>query len=152
MKRFKFRLQSIFELRQEQEEAARRTYAEALAASDRASSNLQAARAAQASHWHFTKETSLAGTTVAELQALRRYSALLEERKRRAERDLQLATRTLEQAEQRLKKASQQRQIIEKLCERQRRAFDFEQMRVEQKHMDEFAAGAAMRGHRYLAA
>lgn len=146
MKRFHFRLRSIFELRQEQEEAARRTYAEALAASDRAASVLQAARATQSSHWQFTKTKSIAGTTVAELQALRKYSVVLEERIRRAERELQLATRTLQQAEERLTKASQERQIIEKLCERQQRAFDFEQLRLEQKQMDEFASGTSLRG------
>lgn len=142
MKKFRFRLQPILDLREEQEEAAQRGYATALAASDRAAGALRMAVTELESHWRAMKDSALGGARIAEFQALRRYSTVLEERIRRRERELQAATKALQQAEDRLRKASQQRQTMEKLHERQRVAFDFERVRLEQKQMDEFAGSA----------
>lgn len=145
MKKFQFNLQSVLDFREEQEQAARRACAAAAADMERAVQALRVANENLDSHFRAVKDRSQAVSRIAELQALRQYSIVLEERARLCNRDLQRTAFSFKQASEKLAHASKQRQMIGKLREKRYQVYDFELARIDQKQMDEFASEAARR-------
>jgi flagellar FliJ protein len=139
MKAFRFRLEVVLTLRQEAEQVARRLCARVFAALEQANGRLRSAEAAIAADDQ-RRRARLAGPLRAvDLEQSRRYGALLEEHRALAVREVACAQEQLEAARQKLLLATREREILERLRERQRRAYDYQAARAEQKLLDELS-------------
>jgi flagellar FliJ protein len=144
MKAFRFRLQVVLTLRQEAEQAAQQLCARAFLALEQATDRLRSAEAAVAADDQRRRSRLAAGLRAAELEQSRLYSALLDERRTQMAREAARAQQQMEEARHKLRLATRQREILERLRDRQRRAYDYQAARSEQKLLDEFSRCAPM--------
>ena len=142
MKAFRFRLQVVLTLREQAERAAQQLCARAFFGLDKATGRLRAAEAAIAADDQLRRARLAAGLRAAELEQSRLYSALLDERRAQTAREAARAQQQLEEARGKLLLATRQREILERLRDRQRRVYDCQAARAEQKLLDEFSQRA----------
>ncbi len=139
MKPFQFRLQAVLTLREQAEQAAQRACARACLALDAACARLRDADAAIADDEERRRARLAAGPRAKELEQWRLYAATLHDRRVQVAREAALARQQLEEARRGLLQASLQRETLERLRDRQRRVYDYEVARAEQKLIDEFS-------------
>jgi len=139
MKAFHFRLQVVLTLREEVEQAARRVYARALLALGQASGRLAGAEAEIEAHHQRRRARLAAGPRAEELEQNRLYGAALEDRRTQLAREAARAKQQAEECRQKLLLAGRQRETLERLRERQRRAHDYQAARAEQKLLDDLS-------------
>jgi flagellar FliJ protein len=142
MKAFRFRLQVVLTLREEAEQAAQQLFARAFLGLEQAAARLRSAEAAIAANDQWQRTRLAAGMRADELEQSRLYSALLEERRTQLAREAARAQQQVEEARQKLLQATRQREILERLRERQRRVYDYQAARAEQKLLDELSKRA----------
>lgn len=147
MKKFRFTLQSVLELRERQEGAAQVAHTAATVALAYAHAGETAAREALESHWQLTRATSERGMLARELEAMRNFTTTLQEHLATKQREARSALRLREEAAQKLRSAMQQKQMLENLGERQRNAYLFQLALNEQKMLDEQGQGRSMHGN-----
>jgi flagellar FliJ protein len=147
MKAFRFRLQVVLTLRQEAEQAAQQLCARAFLGLEQATGRLCGAEAAIAADHQRRRARLAAGLRGAELEQDRLYSALLEERRLQMAREAARAQQQMEEARHKLLLATRQREILERLRDRQRRVYDYQAARAEQKLLDEFSQRAPVLAH-----
>lgn len=139
MKAFRFPLQAILTLREEQEQEAQRAYARALRAveaAERAVSAVERELADLASEQAARLRT---GMTVDELRRLGGYRAVLDARGDAARSELARVSADAEDARQGLLAASRARQALEKYREKLQRAFAARVARAERVQLDDLA-------------
>ena len=142
MKAFRFRLQVVLTLREEAEQTAQQLCARAFMGLQQATGRLRSAEAAIAASDQRRRDRLEAGARADELEQGRLYSALLEERRIQIAREAARAQQQLEEARNKLLLATRQREIIERLRDRQRRVYDYQAARAEQKLLDELSRRA----------
>lgn len=140
MKAFRFRLEAVLKLREQAEEAAREHCAKAFAAVEKSTSRLRAVDADISASDELRRQHLTAGAPAGQLEQLRTHSVLLHERRIAVERELAEAKRRADAAQKQLLLASQRRETLTKLRDRQLRLHDYEAARAEQKLLDELAA------------
>lgn len=139
MKAFRFPLQAVLTLREQDEQTAQQRCAAAYAAVKAAAASLRAVDAAIAAAEDSRRCQLVAGTTGDRLEQARRYTTLLSERRSRLGHELAEACRLAEEAWRQLIAATQRREALERLRGRQRRLHDYHAARAEQKLLDEIA-------------
>jgi flagellar export protein FliJ len=139
MKAFHFRLQAVFTLREQAEHEAQQLCARACAAVESAQARLQSAEAAIAAADDLRRTHLAAGARASQLEQMRVYAVLLQERRAQVARELAEARRRDEEARRQLLAATQKRESLERLRGKQRRAYDYEAARAEQKVLDELS-------------
>ena len=137
MKAFRFSLQSVRVLRERREQVAQKHYADALRARDAAADELQDANQALAQAWHTASHRLAAGLGAAEWRAVHAWSEALERRQQARARDLQAANGAVAAASRDLLSAARERQAMDSLHDKCRRAYDRDAQRAEQKRLDE---------------
>lgn len=140
MKAFHFRLEAVLSLRQQAEQAAQQRSAEAQRAVQNALAQLDAAEATLLAAQHQRLSSLGTGCQVMLLEQLRAYEIVLRERRALRARELAVAREQAEKAQVQLIKATQEREALEHLRDRQRRTHAYEAARGEQKALDEMSA------------
>lgn len=139
MRAFRFRLEAVLTLREQTEREAQQRCARAYTAVENAAGRVRAAEgeidAAEQAHRARLAASPLAG----QLEQLRLYQLFLQERRRQLARELAEARRQADEAGRQLVLATQQREALERLRGRQRRAHDYQTTRAEQRLLDELA-------------
>ncbi len=139
MRCFDFSLASVLTLRQGAEQAALKTYAEALLARQAAFLHVDWVHRELGANWTQTREAFASRCTAAKIDQLRKHASLLEDELVRRQAALSEAEREVSAALQKMLAARQQRQAIESFRERQRAQYDRELTREGQKSLDEMA-------------
>ncbi len=139
MKAFRFRLQVVLTLREQAEQVAQQLCARAFLELEQATGRLRAAEAAIAADDQLWRTRLATGLRAAELEQSRLYSALLDERRTRIAREVARAQQQMEEARGKLLLATRRREILERLRDRQRRVYDYQTARAEQKLLDELS-------------
>jgi flagellar export protein FliJ len=147
MKAFRFRLQAVLTIREQHEQAAQHRYARACAAVETAQSRLRTAEgdidAAEQAHRAQMAVSPQAG----QIEQLRLYATLLHERRVQRGKELAEARQWAEGAWRQLVAATQQRESLERVQNRQCRAHDYSAACAEQKILDELVGrGPALTG------
>ena len=137
MKAFGFRLQAILTLREQAEQAAQQRCGRAYAAVETAAARVRAAEAEieAAAQTHYAQLA--AGPRAGQLEQLRAYATVLQHRHRQLTRELAEARQRADEAWRQLLLATQQREALERLRGRQRRAHAYQTARAEQQTLDE---------------
>ncbi len=149
MKPFRFPLQPLRVLREQKEQAAQKTYAEALRDCERAATSVRNASMELDDAWTVLNQEIAKGATGIQLLRLRAWCNVLELRVRDHTRDLERARENSDAMWQALMIATRNRESLEELHDRKRRAHERESQRAEQNMIDELAvqmmgaAGAA---------
>lgn len=139
MKPFRFPLESVLTLREEVEQEAQRGVARALEALRQVQADL-VALAAEADRMAADLNSRLNhGMVAVELERYGNYRGLLAERRKRREQDLAMAQASVDEARQRLLKATQDRQALENYRSKLRTRFDYRQTCEERKLLDDLA-------------
>jgi flagellar export protein FliJ len=139
MKTFCFRLQAVLTLREQAEQAAQQECARAYAALERAGDRLRSLDGLIPSADELRRNELSSGARADRLEQLRAYAVNLQERRTQLARELADARRLVETAWRQLIVATQNREALDRLGVRQRRAHDYNAARVEQKLLDEFS-------------
>ena len=98
---------------------------------------MHAAEAMIAAADDLRREQLASGVRADHLEQLRAYGLTLLERRAQLTRELSDAQRLVEAAARQLVLATQRREVLERLRDRQRRAYDYLTARTEQKLLDE---------------
>jgi flagellar protein FliJ len=146
MKAYKFRLEAVLTLREQAEQEAEQRFAHAYTAVQAAKANVRAAEAAIDAAEQAQRAQLAAGSRAGQVEQLRAYTVLLDERRLHFERELAETRRQAEIARHQLMAATQQRETLERLRSRQKRVHDYEAARAEQKAFDECAGRARALG------
>ena len=139
MKAFQFRLQAVLTLREQAEQAAQQCCARTCAAVSAALANVRVAEEAIAASEEARRTQLAAGARADQVEQLRTFAVLLGER--RAGRVLELAEerRRADKAWRLLVVATQRREALERLRDRQQLIHACQAARLEQKVLDELA-------------
>jgi flagellar FliJ protein len=139
MKRFRFSLQAVRELREAQEQAAQKAYADAVRACDETATRLVLLDRDLQNVWHSLRHQSLSGMRADQMRHARAWSCILEEKQKDLMAELARAQAQVDAAHAHLVTASRRRESMDRLFGRQRRAHQREQQREDQKFLDELA-------------
>ena len=139
MKRFRFTLQALHTLRQRQENVALEHYGAALLHRQDALRLLQRAENDLAQTWLDLQQHLQAGCDAALALQARSLCAAVEERRTRAHQDLGQAELDVQRTFAAMIEARRQREIVDKLHDRQLRAHEHAAAVTEHKLLDELA-------------
>jgi flagellar export protein FliJ len=139
MKAFRFPLQAILTLREEQEQEAQRGYAQALREVDAVRAAVAGVEGEIAGSADEQAARLRNGTPASELQRLAGYRMVLELRLQSLRADLERVHRASEEARLRLLKAAQNRQALEKYRDKLQRVHAAHVARSERNQLDDLA-------------
>ncbi|MEY2410419.1 MAG: Flagellar FliJ protein [Verrucomicrobiota bacterium] len=139
MKPFKYALQAVRTLREQQEQAALQEYGAALRTANQAADELASVRQEQDAVWEQLQAQFAGPGTAEDLVKLQAYSQTVERRRLHSENLLHLAQQHMEQQFIRLVAARQAAAVLEKHFQTQQRHHQHRQRRQEQKILDELA-------------
>ena len=144
MKAFRFSLEAILTLREQAEKAVQVRCAQAYAAERRAADNLREAEAALATAEQAQTVLLQKGCAAAQVEQLRSYSLFLEARRLEFMRAHEESKKRAVDAQAQLITATQKREALERLKNRQRIAHSYNAARLEQLTLDELTGGGAL--------
>ena len=144
MKPFRFTLQAVRALRQRQEQVVLKEYAGAVLAHQRALEAVQTVRRQLESAWALTEEKTRAGLTAAQLTQLQAHALVVAERLRQGEAALAATLLAVNRWLQKLAAARRQREVVDKLFEKQKLRHQRRLLAAEQKLLDELAQTGGM--------
>lgn len=139
MKPFRFNLQALLTLRQRQEHLALEQYAQTLLHQQQARNHLAAVERELVGAWTALGSHLAQGCRVATARHSRDYCTALELRRHQAENALAHTTLQVQRALETTHDARRQREVVDKLRERQLRAHSREAAMAEHKLLDEMA-------------
>jgi flagellar protein FliJ len=139
MKPFHFTLEAVRTLRQRQEQTAMEQYAQALLARQQTIDRLDAIQRELNAGWQELRSQLAKGCPASKAAQMQDYHRSLGKRRDEANLALGVAERRVNAALQTMLNARQQREIVDKSCEKQKARYVREQFRVEQKLLDDLA-------------
>jgi flagellar export protein FliJ len=147
MKAYRFRLQAVLTLREQLEQAAQQHCARAYAAVENAARRVRSTEAEIDAAEQAHRAQLANAPRASEIDQLRLYAGLLHERHRQFSCELAEARRRADEAWRQLLLATQRRETLERLQDRQRRVHDYQNARAEQQTLDELVGrGSALSG------
>lgn len=145
MKSFRFSLESVLQLRKEQEDAAERALSGARQTLAAAEKLCDTARGALRDCWTHSRDIMQGGAPVIQFEQARRYAASLQERMKALEVKRKQAAEAVDKALARLRTARQKREMLGKLRERRLQAYRASENAWEQREADERSTAAYAR-------
>lgn len=139
MKPFRFPLQVLRTLREQKEQAAQQRFAAALAASEAAARRMRENLRELEACWGAIKSCLQSAASGAEISRLRDFAGIIEQRQVELEGEWRTAATATEGAATEMRAAMRDREALEQLYQRRRRAHDLGVAREEQKALDELA-------------
>ncbi len=139
MKPFHFTLEAVRTLRQRQEQNAMEQYAQALLARQQAIEKLNAIQRELHASWQELRGRLAGGCAAFHLSQAHDYQRALGKRRDESMATLGVTERRVNAAMQAMLAARQQREIVDKSCEKQKARHLREQFRAEQKVLDDLA-------------
>jgi flagellar export protein FliJ len=136
MKAFRFTLESVLTLRQRQEQVAMSHYAQSLLAHQQASARLEAAQRELNANLQELRERITEGFAASQAAQAHGYIQLLEKNRQKCAAELKVAESRKNFAMQTMLVARQQREVVDKFFKRQKKRYDYERAREEQKTLD----------------
>ena len=145
MKKFRFSLEAVRTLRLRNEQEALQHYASALRARQSALAALSDAQHECEAAWELRRVRTLEGAPAAHLAQVQDYCEAVEALKKQCEDALAAAMRVVEQKLEQLHKDRQAREVVDRLCDRQRERHERELQRETQKRTDDLAQRSSSR-------
>jgi flagellar export protein FliJ len=139
MKPFRFPLESLRVLRKQKENLAQQHYADALAACDRAETQLQTTVTELAAGRDSASRELADGIAAGKITDARAWCTVLEIRRNERWAALDVTRRASARAFQEMLAAGREREALDRFYDKSRRAHDREIRREEQKNFDEMA-------------
>jgi flagellar export protein FliJ len=146
MKAFRFSLTAVREVRQSEEQAAQKTYADAIRACDEVAVRLVILDRDLQNVWQGLRNSSLEGMRADQMRHARSWCVVLEEKQKQLTAELDACQRHVDTTQRLLKAATQRRETIDRLLRKQLRAHEREVQQEDQKFLDELATRGAWRG------
>jgi flagellar export protein FliJ len=139
MKPFHFTLESVRTLRQRHEQEAMDQYARTLLSRRQAVERLEAVQQQLSAGWQELRQIIARGCEAASAARMHEYHRSLEKRRDECVQALGVAERRVNAAFQAMLGARREREIVDKCFEKQKARHQREQVRVEQKFLDDLA-------------
>jgi flagellar export protein FliJ len=139
MKRFRSRVTALRELRQRREDEALQVHARALRTRKAAEDRLQACLGALFQHHHDVQADLMNGCPASRLAQQDGYRLLLEQRWQESRQQVAEAAAATEASLQALLQTRRDREVVEKFCAKELADHQREQLREDQKNLDEMA-------------
>src|ERR1700742_389318 len=143
MKRFHFSLSALAVLREQQEQAAQKKYAEALRTCEDAAGRVQTASRELSNCWQELNGKLTAGVSAMEFLRSRAWCNVLELRLKERTAALEQARLKVDAVWHEMLVATRDRESMDRFHDKKRRAYDREVLRNEQKELDELAVQLA---------
>jgi flagellar FliJ protein len=139
MKSFHFSLSALSVLREQQEQAAQKKYADALRFCEGAAANVQRASHELMNCWHDLTGKLSSGVSAVEFLRARAWCNVLEMRLKERTTALEQARLKVDAVWQEMLLATRDRESLDRLHNKKRRAYNTEVQHKEQKDLDELA-------------
>lgn len=139
MKSFHFSLSALSVLREQQEQAAQKKYAEALRFCEEAAVRVQAASQELRACWRELTAKLSAGVSAVEFLRARAWCNVLELRLKERTNALEQARLKVDAVWQEMLAATRDRESLDRFHQKKRRAYDRQVQQAEQKELDELA-------------
>jgi flagellar export protein FliJ len=139
MKSFHFSLSALSVLREQQEQAAQKKYADALHFCEQAAAHVQTASGELMGCWHDLNGKLSAGVSAMEFLRARAWCNVLELRLKERTTALEQARLKVDAVWQEMLVATRDRETLDRFHKKKRRAYDTEVLRKEQQELDELA-------------
>jgi flagellar export protein FliJ len=139
MKTFHFSLSALSVLREQQEQAAQKKYADALRICEAAAGRVQAASQELVACWHDLTGKLSSGVSAVEFLRSRAWCNVLELRLKERAAALEQARLKVDAVWHEMLVATRDRESLDRFHNKKRRAYDRDVQRKEQKEMDELA-------------
>lgn len=139
MKRFRSRVTALRELRQRREDEALQVHARALRNRKAAEDRLQACLGALVQHQRDVQADLLHGCPASRLAQQDGYRVMLEQRCQESRQQVTEAAAATEASLQALLRTRRDREVVEKFCAKELADHQREQLREDQKNLDEMA-------------
>lgn len=139
MKSFHFSLSTLSVLREQQEQAAQKKYADALQFCEAAAASVQTASQELMTCWHELTGKLSSGVSAVEFLRARAWCNVLELRLKERTSALEQARLKVDAVWQEMLLATRDRESLDKLHNKKRRAYNAEVQRKEQQELDELA-------------
>jgi flagellar export protein FliJ len=139
MKPFKFSLQALLTLREQQEQKALLAYGKALLERDQAMNKLRAAQKELEEGWAQLQEKLLSHAPAATLTRLQDYCQAVQTRQQECEQLAQASRNKADQCLVKLLAARQARDVLDRFCGQQKARYQRQRRRQEQKALDELS-------------
>jgi flagellar export protein FliJ len=143
MKAFQFSLSALSVLREQQEQAAQKKYAESLRICEEAAGRVQAASQELMTCWQELTGKLSAGVSAMEFLRARAWCNVLELRLKERTAALEQARLKVDAVWQEMLVATRDRESLDRFHDKKRRAYDQDVQRKEQQEMDELAVQLA---------
>jgi flagellar export protein FliJ len=139
MKAFHFSLSALSVLREQQEQAAQKKYADALHFCEEAAGRVQTASQELMGCWHDLTGKLTAGVSAVEFLRARAWCNVLELRLKERTTALEQARLKVDAVWHEMLVATRDRETLDRFHNKKRRVYDMEVQRQEQKELDELA-------------
>lgn len=139
MKRFQFSLAALAVLREQEEQAAQKRYADSLRVCEEAAAKVQTASQELTNCWHDLTGKLSNGAPAVEFLRARAWCNVLELRLKERTSALEQARLKVDAVWQEMLVATRDREALDRFYKKKRRAYDTEVQRKEQKDLDELA-------------
>jgi flagellar export protein FliJ len=139
MKRFHFSLSALSVLREQQEQAAQKKYADALRYCEEAAARVQTASQELMGCWHDLNGKLSSGVPAVEFLRARAWCNVLELRLKERTSALEQARLKVDSVWHEMLIATRDRESLDRFHSKKRRAYDAQAQRKEQKDLDELA-------------
>ena len=139
MKAFHFSLSALSVLREQQEQAAQKKYADALHICEEAAESVQTASHELMGCWHDLTGKLSSGVSAVEFLRVRAWCNVLELRLKERTNALEQARLKVDAVWQEMLVATRDRETLDRFHDKKRRAYDAQVQRDEQKELDELA-------------
>ena len=139
MKAFHFTLESVLTLRQRQDQEATGKYAQSLLAQQQVLARLETAERELSNCWRELRAQLMTGCTASQAAQGQAYHRSLEKRREECAVQLRVEERRVNAALRAMLAARQQREVVDKFFDKQKKRHDYGCLQEERKLMDEFA-------------
>jgi flagellar export protein FliJ len=139
MKRFHFSLSALSVLREQQEQAAQKKYAESLQICEEAATRVEKAGRELMNCWHDLTGKLSSGVSAVEFLRARAWCNVLELRLKERTAALEQARLKVDAVWQEMLGATRDRESLDRFHDKKRRAYNTQLQRAEQKELDELA-------------
>lgn len=152
MKRFRFTLQAVRELREAEEQSAQQAFAAAVRACDEAAQRVATLERELQSVWNGIRHSSTQGIRSDELRDAHGWCLVLEARQKTLATEWEACQRQVEATQSALQRATCRREALDRIFRKRRAEHAREIQAEEQKFLDEIATRGAWHGSRWEAA
>ncbi|HMJ91369.1 MAG TPA: flagellar export protein FliJ [Candidatus Acidoferrum sp.] len=146
MKRFRFSLSAVQDVRAAEEQSAQKVFADAVRACEEAAVRLMALDRDLQNVWDGMRNSAVQGMRADQMRHAHSWCLVLEDTQKQLAKELSEHQRHVDVAHAALQQATRRREVLDRIFRKHRRAHEYAAQAEDQKFLDEIATRGAWHG------